>query len=143
MRYQSRRVSPNREPAANVVLFTCAASAGIHAGIVPEHLREEPRIGVAFLITVAVLLGLGTAIALRPLSHRLAWLASLVLGGLIAAYVVSRTTGIPFLSPDPETVDPVGIAALATELLGLGCALWLIQPIRRRRRRPVLQEVSR
>jgi hypothetical protein len=143
MRYQSRPVSPRHEAVANVVLFTSAPSAGIHAGLVPEHLREEPRVGIAFAITVAVLLGLGTAIALRPLSRRLTWLASLALGGLIAAYVVSRTTGIPFLSPDPEAVDPVGIAALATELLGLGCALWLIQPIRRHQPWPVFQEVSR
>src|SRR5436309_11698471 len=102
MRYQSRRESPNRAAAADVVLFMCAASAGIHAGIVPEHLREEPPLGVAFVITVALMLGLGAAIAFRPLSRRLASVASLVFGGLIAAYVVSRTTGIPFLSPDRE-----------------------------------------
>jgi hypothetical protein len=37
------------------------ASAGIHAGLVPEHLREEPRLGVAFIGAALVLLATGLA----------------------------------------------------------------------------------
>jgi hypothetical protein len=125
------------------VVFACAAGAGIHAGLVPEHLREEPRLGVAFAIAALALLATGTAIVLRPMNRQLAWIAALMLGGVIAAYVASRTTGIPLLAPDPEALDWVGIAAISIELPGLCCALWLAQPIGRRRRRPLLQEVTR
>jgi hypothetical protein len=125
------------------VAFACAASAGIHAGLVPEHLREEPRLGVAFLLAVVLLLATAAALLLRPADRRVARAAALLLGGLVGAYALSRTTGIPLVAPDPEAVDSVGIAALAAELVGAALALWLGQPIGRQRRRPSLQEVTR
>jgi hypothetical protein len=124
------------------VAWACAASAGIHAGIVPEHLHEEPRLGVAFVLAVLVLLSIGIAVATRPSTRGIGLIAALALAGLIAAYVASRTTGIPFVSPDPESVDPVGIAAVSVELLGVACALRLVHPNRRRPRRAMLQEVA-
>jgi hypothetical protein len=128
--------------AANLVVCACAASAGAHAGLVPEHLREEPRVGVAFAFAVALLVATGTAVALRPSDPRRAQVAAVLLSGLAAAYIASRTTGIPLLAPDPEAVDAIGITTVSVELLGAALAMWLGQPIRRRRR-PVFQEVIR
>jgi hypothetical protein len=124
-------------------MFTCAASAGIHAGIAPEHLAEEPRLGVTFIGAVLVLGATGAAVSLRPEARSVAWIAALVLGALIVAYIASRTTGIPVLAPDPEAADPIGITAICVELGGLLCALRLAEPVRRPRRRPVLEEVTR
>jgi hypothetical protein len=126
-----------------VVIFACAASAGIHAGIVPEHLREEPQLGVAFIVAVVALLATAAAVALRPSARPVARTAALVLGGLILAYIASRTTGIPILAPNPEAVEAIGVIAVCVELLGLLCALSLVQPIRRQSRRPFLEEVPR
>lgn len=128
--------------AATVVVFACAASAGIHAGIVPEHLREEPRLGIAFSVAVLALIATGSAVTVRPSAAPVAWTAAFVLGGLILGYIASRTTGVPALAPDRESIDGVGVAAVGIELLGLICALVLAQPIRRRARRPVLEEVT-
>lgn len=125
-----------------MVVFACAASAGIHAGIVPEHLREEPRLGIAFIVAVLALIATGSAMAVRPSAAPVAWTAAIVLGGLILGYIASRTTGIPVLAPDREAIDGVGVVAVGIELLGLICALVLAQPIRRRARRPVLEEVT-
>jgi hypothetical protein len=119
-----------RAAAADLTVFCCAATAGIHAGLVPEHVRGEPRLGAAFALAVVMLLVGGAALALRPEDRRIARIAALLLGGLIASYAASRTTGIPLLAPDPEAVDAVGVAASSIELVGLGCALWLSQPIR-------------
>jgi hypothetical protein len=143
MQHRAKPRWVTRAVAAELVVFACAASAGIHAGLVPEHLREEPRLGVAFTLAVITLLATGAAVAFQPWARRVARISALLLGGLIAAYAASRTTGIPLLAPDPEAVDAVGIAAISIELVGLICALWLGQPIRRRHRRPVLQEVTR
>jgi hypothetical protein len=121
---QPNRPSAARAAAVNVTVFACAASAGIHAGIAPEHLREAPRLGVAFVLTVVVLAVIGAALAIRP-ERTVCMVAALVLGGLIVAYAATRTTGIPLLSPDPEGVDPVGIAAVVFELVGMTSALWL------------------
>ena len=128
---------------ASLVVVACAATAGIHAGIVPEHLREEPRLGAAFVLAVVLLVMIGVALALRPASKRIARVAALLLGGLIAGYVASRTTGIPLLAPAPEAVDAVGITAVAVELAGVASALWLSQPMRRHPRRIAFKEVAR
>jgi hypothetical protein len=124
-------------------VFACAASAGIHAGLVPEHLREEPRLGVAFIGAALVLLATGAASSFRPSARPVASVAAFVLGGLILAYIASRSTGIPILAPDPEAVDAIGVAAVCIEVLGVLCALRLAQPIRRPRRRPFVEEVIR
>jgi putative copper export protein len=143
MSHQFKPAWLTRTGAADVVVLACAASAGIHAGLVPEHLREEPRLGVAFALTVMLLLAMCAAIALRPLDRRVARAAAVALGGLIVAYLATRTTGIPLLDPQPETVDAIGLAAVGIELGGLAGAVWLAQPIGRQRRRPALQEVTR
>ena len=126
-----------------MVVCACAASAGAHAGLVPAHLSTEPRLGIAFLVTVVLLVAVAAALAVRPGGRRITSAAALLLAGPILAYVTSRTGGIPLLDPDPEAVDPVGIAATVVEAIGLGFALWLAQPAARRRRPPHLQEVSR
>jgi hypothetical protein len=108
---------------ADLVVFACAASAGIHAALVPEHLREEPRLGVAFALAVVVLLATAAVVALKPIDRGAARLAAGVLGGLVVCYVASRTTGIPLLDPEPEAADAVGVSAVAIELAGLVFAL--------------------
>jgi hypothetical protein len=105
------------------VVFAGAASAGIHAGLVPEHLREEPRLGVAFALAVVLLLATAAMVALKPSDRGAARLAAVVLGGLVACYVASRTTGIPLLDPEPEALDAVGVSAVAIQLVGLMFAL--------------------
>jgi hypothetical protein len=129
--------------ATELVVFACAAAAGAHAGLVPEHLRQEPRLGVAFILAALLLVAAATATALRPGDRRIAAAAALLLGGLIAAYAVSRTTGIPLLAPDREAVDAVGAVTNVVEALGVACALPLGRSLGRRSRRPVPQEVSR
>ena len=68
---------------------------------------------------------------------------ALLLAGLMLAYLATRTTGIPVLDPERETVDVVGVATTTVEAIGLAVALWLIQPLGRHRRSTYVQEVSR
>lgn len=140
------RTTPRRSSGAAVrlVVLACGVSAGTHAGLVPEHLRSEPRLGVAFLVAVALLVASATALALRPQDLRIVQAAGALLAGLIVAYMASRTTGIPLLAPDPEGLEAVGVITNAVEALGLLPALWLAKSQRRRDRRPNrLKEVPR
>ena len=66
---------------------------------------------------------------------------ALLLAGLIAGYPATRTTGIPWLAPDPEELDAVGLATNVVEALELVFALWLGQPGDRSRRSYTLKEV--
>jgi hypothetical protein len=128
---------------STVVVFACAASAGAHAGLVPAHLQEEPRLGVAFLVAVALLLSALIAVSLRPTDRRVLAGAALVLFGLALAYLATRTIGIPVLDPEREAVDTVGVLTTSIEIAGVAFALWLTQPLGRVARPVHIQEVSR
>ena len=128
--------------AARIVVAACAVSAGAHAGLVPEHLREAPQIGVAFAIATGLLLAAATALAIRPGSLGAARSAALLLAGLVALYAASRTTGIPLLEPHTERLDAVGATTKVVEGLGLVFALRLSRWLGDRRS-PLTQEVPR
>src|SRR5947208_13163385 len=113
----------SRRRGATMLVFTCAASAGAHAGLVPAHLNGEPRLGLAFVIAVGLLVAAATAVAARPVDRRITSAAGLLLAGLMLAYLASRTTGIPVLEPEPESLDAAGIATNMVEALGVIVAL--------------------
>jgi hypothetical protein len=140
---RARRLAakPRHGIAVKVVIAACAASAGAHGGLVHEHLREAPRLGIAFILASALLLAVVAALALRPEDRRIARAAVLLLTGLIASWGASRVTGIPLLQPRPEPVDLVGLVTKLVEVLGLAFALRLSQP-GGGRRSPAIQEVS-
>lgn len=108
----------------HVVALVSAASAGVHVALAPEHFDEGgPLLGGSFVVAA-----LGTAVvalAIRdPRRDRWAPLtAFLVLGGVAAAYALSRTSGLPGLIADPEAVDPLGVLTSAAELFGAICAV--------------------
>jgi len=114
----------------HAIVVVCAASAGVHAALVPDHLREGgPRLGGAFVLS-AVLAALAAVALRRPQQAAVAkatYLATgLMLLGTAAAYVLSRTSGLPFLIPDPEELDPIGAVITAAEVLGGLASLFLI-----------------
>jgi hypothetical protein len=114
----------------HAIVVVCAASAGVHAALVPDHLREGgPRLGGAFVLS-AVLAALAAVALRRPQQAAVAkatYLATgLMLLGTAVAYVLSRTSGLPFLIPDPEELDPIGAVITAAEVLGGLASLFLI-----------------
>ena len=113
-----------------LVVLVCAASAGVHAGLVPEHLRESALLGAAFALSV-VLLSAG-ALRMRADATGAPWVA-VVLLGVACCYLLSRTTGLPVLEPDPEQVDPVGLLTSLAEVVAAVAALSLPR-IRKERR---------
>lgn len=128
-------------PTTRIVVAACAVSAGVHAGLVPEHLREAPHIGIAFVVATGLLLATGTTLAIRPDSRRAARGAALLLAGLIASYAASRTIGLPLIEPHAEPLDAVGATTKLVEALGLVLALQLSRP-RGDRQSLLAQEVA-
>ena len=131
-----------RDVADKIVVGACAISAGAHAALVPEHLREAPQLGVAFVVAVGLLVAAAVALAIRPDSLRAARGAALLLAGLIAFYAASRSTGIPLLEPHAESLDAVGVTTKLVEGVGLVFALRLSRSVGDRRS-PQVQEVAR
>jgi hypothetical protein len=115
--------------ARNVLLVACAASAGVHAGLVPSHLVENLWRGIAFAGSVGLLLALIVSLwrAGDP-RRRAAPAAAAVLAALIAAYSLSRTVGLAPLEEHVEPVDAIGLLTQGVQVAGLIAALLLCHP---------------
>jgi hypothetical protein len=105
------------------VIVACAASAGIHAAVAPEHFAERTAAGVGFLASAVLLAVLAVAMTRRPSSLLAVALAGATLAGLLAAYALAITSGVPVLHPEPEPVDGLALTTKAIEALGLFLAL--------------------
>lgn len=109
-----------------VVVLVCAASAGVHAALVPEHLWESRTLGLAFALC-AGLLALAALLLRQPRHDSWAPRTAVILLSLAAlTYAMSRTTGIPWLIPDPEQLDVLGLATSAAEVVAALSATLLI-----------------
>jgi hypothetical protein len=112
-----------RTAASAFVAVVCAASAGVHAGLVLDHYREGGlALGGAFAIS-AVLLGAAAVLASRRVTRGF---VVVVLLGTAVAYLLSRTTGIPLLIPDPEEPDPLGLVTTVSEAVAAAVAALLL-----------------
>ncbi|HEX5087834.1 MAG TPA: hypothetical protein VFV89_08500 [Nocardioides sp.] len=119
-------VDPGRakvhRPVRDGVAMVCAASAGVHAALVPAHLQEGPLIGAAFGLSVLLLAAAALGVRTSPgPAYRIA----AVLLGVSGCYLLSRTTGIPLLIPEPEPVDVLGTVTSLAEVAAAVAVLGL------------------
>jgi hypothetical protein len=117
----------NVELRRDVVILTCAISAGIHGALVPDHFAESTGAGVGFAVATVSLATLAVAVTLRPASALALAGAAAVLAGLLVSYALAATTGLPVVHPEPEPVDGLAVATKAIELAGLLAASSLIR----------------
>jgi hypothetical protein len=110
----------------DLIIITCAVSAGVHAALVPDHFREGTGAGVGFVVATVLLAVLAVILTRRP--SQLAFAATvLVFAGLIVSYALVLTTGVPVLHPDVEAVDGLALFTKAVEAIGLVTAAGLIR----------------
>ncbi len=114
--------------AADVAALVCATSAGVHAGLVMPHAEESTRMAVAFAISTALLALAAVALAVRP-GPEVSVATAVLLLGVAAAYLLSRTTGIPGLTTHREPFDALGVLVTSLEVAG---ALVVSSPLIRR-----------
>ena len=118
------------EPTArNVVAACCAASAGVHAALVPEHLREGLPLGSGFAVAAILLFGSTLAFTgSRPAPSLAAPATAALLFALIVAYGLSRTVGLPLIGAEVEAVDGVGVTTQVVQAAALTAAIALTIP---------------
>jgi hypothetical protein len=107
------------------LLVGSALSGGVHLGLAPKHMSESEPLGLGFVASGGLLVLLGIATFVRPRSPRAPLALALLLGGLIAAYALSRTAGLPLLHPEPEALDAIGLTTKSVEFVALALALHL------------------
>ena len=95
-------------------------------------LQNDFVIGIAndFLAPGAawILAAVCVALTYRPGNKLAVGAAGTLLAGLVAAYALAITVGVPVLHPDPEPADGLGLVTKAIELVGLAAALQLTLP---------------
>jgi hypothetical protein len=111
----------------DLLIVTCAVSAGVHAALVHEHLDESAAAGGGFMAATVLLGALIVGLTLRPDNHMLVIGAALTFIGLVVSYGLATTTGMPVLMPNPEPVEGLALATKAVEVLGLAVAWSLVR----------------
>jgi plastocyanin len=108
----------------NLLLAALAFSAAVHGFLTPEHLHEEPLLGALFAIGATVELALVVLLALRP-SRRAIAATTLILAGMLLAYLPFVLFELPGFPMTPESLERVALLTKAVELAGLAAGLML------------------
>ncbi len=115
---------------AGLLALAVTFSAGIHAALVPEHLKEMPPLGYAFIAAAVIGGVLAWALVSRPNDRRVTLLAGLFCLGQIVTWVLFVTVPVPGFSGTPEAVEAIALLSKAAELLGVLLVLPLAMPHR-------------
>ncbi len=110
----------------DLVILTCAISAGIHGALVPDHFEEGTGAGLGFVVATVLLAVLAVVLTRKATQPALLATAA-VFAGLIASYALVITTGFPVLHPEPEAVDALALFTKAIEAIGLVFAASLLR----------------
>ena len=120
---------------AGLLALCVTFSAGIHAGLAPEHLKEMPPLGYAFIVAAVIGGVLAWALLSRPDDPRLRLLAGLFCLGQIATWALFVTVHVPGFAGTPEAVETIALVCKAVELAGVALAFPLAFPLSVPRRR--------
>jgi hypothetical protein len=110
----------------DLVILTCAISAGIHGALAPDHFEEGTAAGLGFVVATLLLAVLAVVLTRRP-TQRVLFGTAGVFAGLIASYALVVTAGFPVLHPEPEVVDGLALFTKAVEAAGLILAASLLR----------------
>lgn len=120
-----------------------------HAIDTPDHLNEWWGYATFFVVIAAIQFFLGVVLLLRPWQYDESGkprdeadrygqsyykFGILLAASIIVMYIISRTTGLPFLGPDaaPETVTPLSLVPVLENVPSIYCFAVLVRRTRER-----------
>ncbi len=93
----------------------------IHVALAPAHLEEIPYIGALFLLA-SLLLAAVLAMLLLPHSRAPWLLGAAICAGMLIAFLISRTLGLPGYHEAWFSDDALGLASIPPEVVFIACA---------------------
>lgn len=108
-----------------ILIAALGFSGAVHAALVPEHLREMPLLGAAFIPAAAASITLAAALVLRPEQRLLPRAAVVLLFSELVVYLA-------VIAAHLEPVESVALLCKIVELVGLVAALRVPHPLRAR-----------
>jgi hypothetical protein len=111
---------------SDIVILTCAVSAGIHGALVQDHFREGAGAGIGFVVATVLLAVLAVALTRNPSQVALTGTAAVFIG-LIGSYALVITTGVPVLHPEVEGAEGLALFTKGVEAFGLITAASLMR----------------
>lgn len=103
------------------------AAAGVHAAMAPGHLEHQLTTGVFFVASAAFQAAWAGSLALGA-SRRVAAIGVVANLALVGLWALSRTVGLPGLSPEP--VGPWDLTCVAWELVVVAVCVRLLGALR-------------
>lgn len=101
---------------------TASMAAGlIHASVVPHHLEGSTILGAAFVSTAIFQIAWAAPASVR-LDPRVLDIGAAVNATVVAAWIASRTIGLPF-GPHPWVAEPVGVVDATATVLELAIVI--------------------
>ena len=123
----------NTTKRAGLLALAVTFSAGIHAALVPEHLKEMPPLGYSFIAAAAIGALIAWALVAWPNDRRIPAVAALFCAGQILTWALFVTVHVPGFSGTPEPVEVIALVSKAVEVIGVMLALPLVGTRRFRR----------
>lgn len=106
-----------------VAVLALVAEIAIHAVLAPDHLEEMPYIGALFVAASVLLTVVLVGVLVVP-QNELGWLAgAAICGGMVVAFVVSRTLGLPGYHEGWTSDAGLGLVSLPPDIVFVLC--WL------------------
>lgn len=103
-------------------------AAGIHGTVFPAHAREGMAVGAFFAFATLFQLGWALLVVTRP-SRRLLLVGAAANAAMVAAWVISRSVGVPF-GPDAGHPEAIGFADTVTTTYEAALALIAVYLVR-------------
>jgi hypothetical protein len=110
----------------HLLALAVTLSAGIHAALVPEHLKEMPPLGYSFILAAIAGVAIAWALLTAPEDRRVALVAVLFLVGEVLAWALFVAVNVPGFSGTPEPIETIALVTKAVELVGIGVGAPLI-----------------
>jgi hypothetical protein len=100
-----------------LVIAAAGVSAGIHAGLTPQHYEDSPPIGVLFVLAAIALTLTAAVLAIWPDAGWPPLAGAALFAALLVSYVLFRE----------DSFDALAAVTKAVEAVGLALSLWLLR----------------